>query len=318
MSSPKGPATPGPQARKTRPSTPHPTGRGFDFAAPDAAAAPDRAAPGAAFDFACAEESEHDAHVPTESCIGMSLATVLNTFRGPATPSGGRPGASPSSLAGEDEDDDDETDRGSGALFRRFFGFRSAVRQTLSCAERRSTASVGSSCPCDRHLSDGPFVSFETFEREKSLMQRAASWSTQETMTDAPSPARRGNNVHFHYPPITSVRLRARTESCDVPKLFFAPEELDEIEDDREDARAADDVETLAVGVEHWGCAGPTFSSVVTASDSDDRDSHGGAPGAGAVVFERAGGSPRKRGGGGADRRYVRGVQIMLREKSTG
>ena len=186
---------------------------------------------------------------------------------------------------------------------------------------------------------------------ERSLIERAASWRTQETSCDdedASSSSRDGPGggrrrgrrdpaVRFHYPPITSVRLRPRTASGDVPRLFFAPEELDEIEDDRDDTRAADDVETLAVlaaapppgaGGRAWGgwTAAPGLSATCSSSDVEIQDSRSGMllarDGACHVPCEGAASprQPRAReegDGGGGNRRYVRGVQIMLREKST-
>ena len=177
---------------------------------------------------------------------------------------------------------------------------------------------------------------------ERSLIERAASWRTQETSCDdedASSSSRDGPGggrrrgrrdpaVRFHYPPITSVRLRPRTASGDVPRLFFAPEELDEIEDDRDDTRAADDVETLAVlapRVAAWTAA-PGLSATSSSTDVEIQDSRSGMllarDGACHVPCEGAASprQPRAReegDGGGGNRRYVRGVQIMLREKST-
>ncbi len=158
-------------------------------------------------------------------------------------------------------------------------------------------------------------------------MQRAASWGTLEETIDSSSLNERRNppanrNVQFHYPPITSVRVRPRTKSDDIKHLYFAPEELDEIEDDRSDTKAADDIETLAVGGDNWSVR-TSGSSIFTASlDHDDQDSAGGlllgGAGASNVMFDRSPRNKRDSGGADGDKRIVRGVQIMLREKSTG
>jgi hypothetical protein len=121
------------------------------------------------------------------------------------------------------------------------------------------------------------------------------------------------------------VRLRPRTESDEINLLFFAPEELDEIEDDRFDTRATDDVETLAVGE----IRSSTASSAASTFDYDDQDSSS------ALMIEGSGYSkvvrspkqatsprqsisPRNNNMRSSDgKRLIRGVQIMLREKST-
>ena len=175
------------------------------------------------------------------------------------------------------------------------------------------------------------------FERDKSLMARAASWGTMETENLNSSSSTKENHVQFHYPPITSVRLRPRTESDEINQLFFAPEELDEIEDDRLCTRATDDVETLAVGdVQDSTCTSSnasTFDFDENESDSprcgrmtagsgysnvmlDQDKKHGYSP-------RTAPSSPRKKerressSSSGNGKRLIRGVQIMLREKST-
>ena len=174
------------------------------------------------------------------------------------------------------------------------------------------------------------------FERDKSLMARAASWGTMETENADSQSSTKENHVQFHYPPITSVRLRPRTESYEINQLFFAAEELDEIEDDRLCTRATDDVETLAVGdVQDSTCTSSnasTFDFDENESDSPrcgrmtagsgysnvmlDQDiKHGRSP-------RTAPSSPRKKerresSSSGSGKRLIRGVQIMLREKST-
>jgi hypothetical protein len=53
--------------------------------------------------------------------------------------------------------------------------------------------------------------------------------------------------VHFDYPPISSVKECPRANPDDLPNLFFTEEELEQIEDDRYDTKTADDVEIVAV-----------------------------------------------------------------------
>lgn len=248
-----------------------------------------------AFNFAYVE-SDHRNEPPRESCIGISLTTVMNSFRSPLHSS--HP-ASPSSIREEDR-----------SMFRRF---RSAVQRHLSCTSDNI-----------RHHDDR-HVSFEGFEgdpmdRDGSLMQRMASYGTVETqlsssydMRDDYSASKDRRNVQFHYPPITSVKLRPRTRTNDIDELYFQPEELDQMEDDRSDTKAADDIETLAVGTENWGAVPTAISSSSTLSDFDDGDSRSDMMLAG-IEF---GPSPRAAKQLSSEKRIVRGVQIMLREKST-
>jgi len=244
--------------------------------------------------------------------MGISLATVMNTFRGSSLTT-----SLPTSPLSVHEDDDVD-------MFYRFHRFRDAVQKTLTCAANKTHRSNTSNSPYidDRHVS----FECETFDEGRSLTQRAASWGTQETEYDSSlnvgKSSESNQQVQFHYPPITSLRLRPRTESEDIKELFFAPEELDEIEDDRSDTRAADDIETLAVGEAYdWSAVPTCTSSIVTASDYDDQESRSGlmlaGNGASNVMFDQAL-SPRKRDSRVGERRFVRGVQIMLREKSTG
>lgn len=286
--------TSSPTGSKWRPATPHHSGKLSDFAPSPHS--------GNEFDFAGAAERDYAAEVSAGGCIGISLTAVLNTLRGvTSAPS------LPTSPLSVHEDD--------GNVFFRFHNLRSALKKTLSCStDGVNGPSTGRSNE-SRHAS----FDFDPFEREKSLMQRAASWGTQETVIGETSSNSPSNNaqVQFHYPPVTSVRLRPRTRSDDINKLFFAPEELDEIEDDRSDTRAADDIETLAVGeAADWDAVPGNASSIVTAS-YDDQESQSGLMGSSNVMFDQVG-SPSKKKSSSNGRRLVRGVQIMLREKSTG
>lgn len=184
---------------------------------------------------------------------------------------------------------------------------------------------------CSGWVRDDPSLAYDdydcsTFRQGMSLKHRAVSWGTHDTATasgDSPLPLPSNHQVKFHDPPVTSVRLRSRTRTKDIGQLFFSPEELEEIKDDRYDTMMTDDIETLAVGAEvHDWCetaSGTSSSSVFSASDCDDQDSRSGLmlaeTYASNIMFEQAG-SFRKRESSGK-KQFVRGVQIMLREKST-
>ncbi|KAL9183816.1 hypothetical protein ACHAXT_004672 [Thalassiosira profunda] len=249
---------------------------------------------------------EHRQDVPSGGCVGISLATVMNTIRDPLSTR-----SLPSSPHSTREDD--------RSPLNPFQRFRSALRKSLSCADGGKSHPTDTSHDVHCVESYGSHLECDTFG-DKSLTQRAASWGTQETFESprermkAGIPLRR--SVHFAYPPITSLRLRPRTRSEDVHKLFFAPEELEEYEDDRYDTRLADDVETLAVGSNEWNSM-PACTTSTLSADSHDPSSGLPLNSPSNVMFD---GSPRKEDGKaarGGKKRFVRGVQIMLREKST-
>lgn len=283
---------------QSRPSTPHPhrhVGMIVDLDAVREGGSTPTRHPDRAFNFAYVE-SDHRANAPQGSggCIGISMATVINAFRGGPLSSVSHP-ASPTFVHEENDNS-----------YNPFVRLRQAVQKSLGYAA------------CKIRHNDDCHVSFEVdpFEREKSLMQRLASYGTQETVDSIPNNERNAagttssKNVQFHYPPITSVKLRPRTRSEDINELFFSPEEIDEIEDDRSDTRASDDVETLAIVTEDWNAVPTCTSSDVT--DDDDEDSRSGMllPGAGPLETRRSRVCA-------AERKIVKGVQIMLREKST-
>jgi hypothetical protein len=58
---------------------------------------------------------------------------------------------------------------------------------------------------------------------------------------------RRGKVVKFDYPPIKSLRQCPRPDPEDLPRLFFTEHELDQIEDDRYSTMSTDDIEIVAV-----------------------------------------------------------------------
>ena len=288
---------------KRRPCTPHPSGgKGFDFASPDSSCrgTPNSRTSNKAFDFA---NVDTDYQAPG-GCMGISMAHVMNTIRSGAASLPSSLPTSPLSIA----DDDDNS------IFYRFHKFRSTVQKKLNCATKRQ-----GTCDSDGGI-DERIVSFDNLSletREKSLMQRAASYATQETEAIGVSSSTDSNHVQFHYPPITSVRLRPRTRSDEIEQLFFAPEELDEIEDDRSDTKAADDIETLAVGeaddLNGAILSVPASMSSMISESHDDLDSAHNNDQAMGVTSQS-----RRRNSGNGERRFIRGVQIMLREKSTG
>ena len=279
-----------------RPPTPQHSGQSLDF---------DPLSPrlsDVAFDFNSVENA---------SCMGFSLASVIKPFRKPLSTIS--PPATPNRY---------------DSIVQRFNMFRSTVKRTLMCA----TAEVyqPSSPKCSGWVRDDARIEYEhncsTFGQDMSLKHRAASWGTYDTATasgESPLPLPSNHQVKFHNPPVTSVRLRSRTRTKDIDQLFFSPEELDEIKDDRYETMMTDDIETLAVGEVYDWCdtaSGTSSSSTVfSASDCDDQDSRSGLmlaeTVASNVMFDRAG-SPRKRESLG-ERKFVRGVQILLREKST-
>ena len=203
----------------------------------------------------------HDYRSATSSsssgCIGISMAAVLNAI-----------GSSPSSPGGED-------------------GFKSPLHRLKSVVQKTLNS------PCrgqHRHKVYDTYMSFDDYDDDRELvhdkddiMQRATSYNTNGTEPTVDSSKQNDTNqvkVQFHHPLITSVRLRPKTRSEDVEKLYFAPEELDEIEYDRDETRYTDDIETMAV---------------------ENRS------------YDEQGSVGRDRG----EERKHRGVQILLREKST-
>ena len=291
--------------QKPRPSTPYPSAaKGFGFEdgpeSPTSCRQSDKA-----FDAAASGGSGFMSKSSRGGCIGISLATVMSTFRDPSLTN--PQSATPKSDCNSKGDN----------IFQRFNRLRSTVQRTLTCA----TNIDGLASNDDFHVRCYDYDESCDLQREKSLMARAASWGTQETEI-GDSSSKENHQVQFHYPPITSVRLRPRTESDEINLLFFAPEELDEIEDDRLDTRATDDVETLAVGE----IRSSTASSAASTFDYDDQDSALMIEGIGyskvvrspkQATSPRQSLSPRKNDRSSGGKRLIRGVQIMLREKST-
>ena len=217
-------------------------------------------------------------------CMGISLDTVLGTLKGDGS-------RGPLLTQGIDQ--------------RGFFPSVSAmVQKTLS----PMNWSEGKRTP--RAQTDDC-----TLEDDYDLMNRLPSWKTIDPRT----PGRSSKQVQFQYPPITSIRLRPRTESDEIEQLYFGPDELDQIEDDRSDTKAADDIETLCVtatlseDTDSLPGVTSTFSSPTEEQNSStfsfiNRKSRSPTK---SPSTTSSGGIKKKRG-------IVRGVQILLREKSLG
>ena len=104
--------------------------------------------------------------------------------------------------------------------------------QTTQCNPKKMNSRTGSELSRSMFRSDDTFEREQSFlEREKSFMRRMTpSFRSQTTETDDTA----SNQVKFHDPPITSVKLRPRTEEHERTSLFFQDDELDQIslEDD--------------------------------------------------------------------------------------
>lgn len=187
-----------------------------------------------------------------------------------------------------------------------FPSFREMMQRTLkplNCADSKPRRN-GLASPRD-----------ENFD-EYDLMNRIQSWKTQESRSrEGPTPMSRKKSVQFQYPPITSVRLRPRTESDEIDQLYFAPDELDQIEDDRSDTKAADDIETLCVVSDSYDI--DSVPGVTESSGSEETE-----PSQLSYICQRSASmsmSPSNSSGGRKKKKgIVRGVQILLREKSLG
>ncbi|VEU40666.1 unnamed protein product [Pseudo-nitzschia multistriata] len=162
---------------------------------------------------------------------------------------------------------------------------------------------------------------------------------------------RRKKVVKFDYPPIKSLRQYTRPDPEDLPKLFFTEDELDQIEDDRYSTMSTDDIEIVAVSSKEGSSINASADDGdAAATDGDTRrntkkcaagkkKSSGGDEEyeLGCKPVKGRSGTPiRRRARGGDDdvkqthsgdtssngprspRRLVKGVQIYLRERSTG
>jgi len=161
--------------------------------------------------------------------------------------------------------------------------------------------------------------------------------------------------VKFDYPPIKSLRQYTPPNPEDLPNLFFTEHELDQIEDDRYSTMSTDDIEIVAVSSKETSTATADDDTIdggapspknnkrnagfsKKRSDKHEQQQHQGR-GVGKSVKGRSG-TPNRRRTGDDDsskkknnkhstddestngprspRRLVKGVQIYLRERSTG
>jgi hypothetical protein len=171
---------------------------------------------------------------------------------------------------------------------------------------------------------------------------------TQQTR-EKRKPPRRVKVVKFDYPPIKSLRTYPRPNPEDLPELFFTEIELDQIEDDRYSTMSTDDVEIVAVAnqaPEHhaepeaaskfsiynrspksrkgakFAAGSPSRHSAVDGRDPPDAHWRSSKDRASTPMPRRnvgdndseiSSGMPPK-----SPNRLVKGVQIYLRERSTG
>jgi hypothetical protein len=131
-----------------------------------------------------------------------------------------------------------------------------------------------------------PFHDDEGHPIDPKLLQ----WSHQDGRKSKASSSSRRKVVKFEYPPISSMKVIPRPDPRDLKHLFFTERELDQIEDDRYSTMSTDDVEIVAVS---------SKADEIGASSSFSRRSHHNAE-------------------QDDKQRLVRGVQIFLRERSTG
>ncbi len=77
---------------------------------------------------------------------------------------------------------------------------------------------------------------------------RNSNQSTTEAAAKLPSPKQKARSVNFHPNLITKTHHRPMTEDHDIENLFFTESEMEELEDDRNATKFADDVEVMAEG----------------------------------------------------------------------
>ena len=169
-----------------------------------------------------------------------------------------------------------------------------------------------------------------------------AALKKQEAKKKKKRKGRRKRVVKFDYPPISSLRQYTRPDPEDLPNLFFTEDELDQIEDDRYSTMSTDDIEIVAVASRE-----PDQGEGEEAGEDDDaldaKASAKSKEGGMKSVKGRSGTPTRRRSSGGesgskkntdeegeeanedadeskrsSPRRLVKGVQIYLRERSTG
>lgn len=272
-------------AKDRRHSTPHPKNSNSYFENNDFV-----------FEGMESELELNDDSTHNDSCIGISLHSIMSTLKGEKE-------ASPS----------EDAQRG-------FFpSLKAMMTKTLSSGGWSNGGRVPTT-PAEDTLDDYDLInrlpSWNTHESPSVYLSRPQRHGTANKKSAAYSSKKQ---VQFQYPPITSIRLRPRTESDEVNRLYFAPEELDQIEDDRSNTRAADDIETLCVianpshDMDSLPGVVESMSSPATSLDS----------GGFSFISRRKSNkstspSSSKSGGKKKTKGIVRGVQILLREKSIG
>lgn len=100
-------------------------------------------------------------------------------------------------------------------------------------------------------LADGVRTLFTPRNSNQSVTAEAAK---------SPSPKEKPRAVNFQHPLITKTHHRPMTEDHDIENLFFTEEEMEELEEDRNATKFADDVEVLAEG-ESWDVLIPRLST---------------------------------------------------------
>lgn len=101
------------------------------------------------------------------------------------------------------------------------------------------------------NLADGVLTLFTPRNSNQSKTEEAAK---------SPSPKQKTRSVNFHPLLITKTHHRPMTEDHDIGNLFFTESEMEELEDDRNATKFADDVEVLAEG-ESWDVPIPQLST---------------------------------------------------------
>lgn len=100
---------------------------------------------------------------------------------------------------------------------------------------------IGSSVVASRSLSSGVVIQDDDGNIIPAELIEHAQRRREQRRT------RRKRVVTFDYPPISALRECPRPNPEDLPKLFFTEEEMDEIEADRSSMNIADDVEIVAI-----------------------------------------------------------------------
>lgn len=172
----------------------------------------------------------------------------------------------------------------------------------------------------------------DTIQAEKNQIRRLGSWNTintsesystgdhqRGTYTDdenrkqAPNESQPKRKVKFEYPPVNSLRTYPRPDPESLPNLYFTEEELDQIEGDREAMKSTDDIEIIAV---------TTKKSSTSLGQSDTSNGNQDKKHFSKGRWNQDDNEEKKDEDSTTskkkDKRLVKGVQIFLRERSTG